>query len=307
MATWNQAVQSMGTFYFHNIHTYQGGVSGHATGSRRMYSCPLLGNSVGDDCSGFTSACLQLFGAFPKSYLVSSHEFASTTSTAARYLKKAGFSPLRFLGFTLLQPFDIIARNGHVEVFYGKNGSSFMSYGWGNIHDGRPGPNGKKRAGMPCYTATKPAYSIVWRNSGVSIDTPLDFSSANGNTMQQQMNTEYGTGGTFNCRAGSQFNYTSNTYPVHDEYETIASGNGSKSVFEIVGENKIRLTYTDSTAYKQMNDSSVMNLKTTRIYSTNDSSMVLDELSIPINPWDSSVSSNTTTLNIVNSSVKTNG
>ena len=83
--------------------------------------------------------------------------------------------------------------------------------------------------------------------------------------------------------------------------------NGSKSVFEIVGENKLRLTYTDSTAYKQMNDSSVMNLKTTRIYSTNDSSIVLDELSIPINPWDSSVSSNTTTLNIVNSSVKTNG
>ena len=56
-----------------------------------------------------------------------------------------------------------------------------------------------------------------------------------------------------------------------------------------------------------MNDSSVMNLKTTRIYSTNDSSIVLDELSIPINPWDSSVSSNKTTLNIVNSSVKTNG
>ena len=46
------------------------------------------------------------------------------------------------------------------------------------------------------------------------------------------------------------FNYTSNTYPVHDEYETIASGNGSKSVFEIVGENKLRLTYTNSTAYK---------------------------------------------------------
>ena len=42
----------------------------------------------------------------------------------------------------------------------------------------------------------------------------------------------------------------SNAYPVHDEYETIASGNGSKSVFEIVGENKLRLTYTDSKAYK---------------------------------------------------------
>ena len=301
MATWNQAVQQMGKFYQQNIHTYQGGKSGHATGARRSYSCSLLGHSVGDDCSGFTSACLQLFGAFPSSYIVASSGFASTGGLTATYLRKAGFTPLRYISYTSLQPYDIVARNGHVEVFCGMNGKSPMSYAWGNIHDGING-----HVGMPCWFS-KQNYSIVWRNSGVNIDTPLDFSSINGNTMQEQMNTEYGSGGTFNGRAGSQFNYTSNTYPVHDEYETIASGNGSKSVFEIVGENKLRLTYTDSTAYKQMNDSSIMNLKTTRIYSTNDSSMVLDELSIPINYWDSSVSSNTTTLNIVNSSVKTNG
>ena len=92
-------------------------------------------------------------------------------------------------------------------------------------------------------------------------------------------------GGGFGDTGGAGMG-NSNAYPVHDEYETIVSGNGSKSVFEIVGENKIRLTYTDSTAYKQMNDSSVMNLKTTRIYSTNDSCIVLDELKIPYNQND---------------------
>lgn len=297
MATWNQAVQQMGKFYMQNIHTYQGGTSGHASGARRSYPCPLLGHSVGDDCSGFTSACLQLFGAFPGSYIVSSSGFASTGGTTANYLRKAGFSPLRFSGYTLLQPFDIIARNGHVEIFYGKNGSSFMSYAWGNIHDGR---NGHK--GMPCYTVTKPGYSIVWRNSGVSIDTPLDFSNVGSGSMQQQMNSEYGTGG-LSGNAGSQFNYTSNTYPVHDEYETISSGNGSKSVFEIVGENTLRMAYTNSTYIQQL-DSSTYQLKNTRIYSTNDASIILDELSIPLEPFDTSV--NTTDSSIIDTSVKTN-
>lgn len=297
MTTWNQAVQQMGKFYMQNIHTYQGGTSGHASGARRSYPCPLLGHSVGDDCSGFTSACLQLFGAFPGSYIVSSSGFASTGGTTANYLRKAGFSPLRFSGYTLLQPFDIIARNGHVEIFYGKNGSSFMSYAWGNIHDGR---NGHK--GMPCYTATKPGYSIVWRNSGVSIDTPLDFSNVGSGSMQQQMNSEYGTGG-LSGNAGSQFNYTSNTYPVHDEYETISSGNGSKSVFEIVGENTLRMAYTNSTYIQQL-DSSTYQLKNTRIYSTNDASIILDELSIPLEPFDTSV--NTTDSSIIDTSVKTN-
>lgn len=288
MATWNQAVQQMGSFYMQNIHTYQGGASGRATGARRSYSCPLLGHSVGDDCSGFTSACLQLFGAFPGSYIVSSSGFASISGTTAQYLKKAGFSPLRFSGFTLLQPYDIIAKNGHVEIFCGMKGQSPMSYAWGNIHDGKNG-----HAGMPCYTA-KMNYIIVWRNSGVSIDTPLDFSNVGGGSMQQQMNTEYGTGGSFNGQIGSQFNYTSNTYPVHDEYETVTSGNGSKSVFEIVGKNTLRMVYADS-SYVQQLDTSKNHLKNTRIYSTNDASIILDEMSLPLNPFDSSTTLDSST------------
>lgn len=296
MATWNQAVQQMGKFYMQNIHTYQGGTSGHASGARRSYSCPLVGHSVGDDCSGFTSACLQLFGAFPGSYIVSSSGFASTSGATASYLRKAGFSPLRYISYSSLQPYDIVARNGHVEIFCGMNGASPMSYAWGNIHDGK---NGHK--GMPCYFS-KQSYSIVWRNSGVSIDTPLDFSNVGGGSMQQQMNTGYGTGG-LSGNAGSQFNYTSNTYPVHDEYETISSGNGSKSVFEIVGENTLRMAYTNSTYIQQL-DSSTYQLKNTRIYSTNDASIILDELSIPLDPFDSSVS--TTDSSVIDTSVKTN-
>lgn len=297
MATWNQAVQSMGKFYQQNVHTYQGGKSGHATGARRSYSCPLLGHSVGDDCSGFTSACLQLFGAFPGSYIVSSCSFASTSGTTAAYLRKAGFTPLRYISYASLQPFDIVARNGHVEVFYGMNGKSPMSYGWGNIHDGING-----HVGMPCWFS-KQSYSIVWRNSGVSIDTPLDFSSVSSGSMQQQMNSGYGSGG-LSGNIGSQFNYTSNTYPVHDEYETISSGNGSKSVFEIVGENTLRMAYTNSSYIQQLNDSSTYQLKNTRIYSTNDASIILDELSLPLDPFDTSVNNNDSS--VVDSSVKTN-
>lgn len=262
MATWTDSVKQMATFYASNVHTYQGTLSQPRKG-RRAYSCPLLGGNVYDDCSGFTSACLQLMGVFPRSYVPTSGYFADPNGKVAAYLKKAGFTPFRY-SISSLQPFDIIARNGHVEIYAGKVGNSMKAYAWGNIHDYQKG-------GLPCYMAKEP-YTLIWRNNGVNIDTPIQLNMS----IQEQMNSEYGSGGTF-AQNNFQFGYTSNTYPIHTEYDTF-SGNGGKTVFELVDDNALRMAAL-------MIDTSVRDSSSnihTRIYSTNDSTIVLDELTLPL-------------------------
>ena len=57
--------------------------------------------------------------------------------------------------FDVVQPFDIIALNGHVEIFCKKYGNSGLSYAWGNNHN-------VSRGGLPCWM-TKKKYVIIWR------------------------------------------------------------------------------------------------------------------------------------------------
>jgi hypothetical protein len=54
------------------------------------------------------------------------------------------------------QPFDIMAKNGHVEIYAGNN----KSWGWGSCHDGKNG-----HPGMPA-PMNKGPYSVIWRYVG---------------------------------------------------------------------------------------------------------------------------------------------
>lgn len=262
MATWTDSVKQMAGFYQANVHTYQGTLAKPRKG-RRAYSCPLLGGNVYDDCSGFTSACLQLMGVFPRSYAPTSGYFADPNGKVSSYLRKAGFSPYPY-NINSVQPFDIIALNGHVEVYAGKIGGSMKSYSWGNIHD-------LSRGGMPSYMS-KDNYKLIWRNNGVNIDTPIQLNMS----MQEQMNAGYGTGGLLNnVQTGDNSTSNSNSYPVHSEYDTF-SGNNGKSVFELVDDNTLRMGSLE--VQENVRDASNIH---TRIYSTNDATIVLDELSLP--------------------------
>lgn len=162
-STWAESVKSMGIWYKNNIHTYQTQTSGKATGKRKMYPC-TVGNwsgSVGDDCSGYVSACLQYFGAFKKGQAPGSCGYVSDAGVA-KALQNAGFRKLTY-SWDSVQPFDIIAYCGHVEILAEK-GDSPSSWGWGNIHDGING-----HAGMPAKTGKKPkgsTYKVMWRYVG---------------------------------------------------------------------------------------------------------------------------------------------
>ena len=147
---WIKALQAMGEWYEHNIHTYQGGSTGKASGSRRMYDCPLVHRKVGDDCSGYVCACLWNHGVNVP--LTGSGGFVNPSKDFEKIMNTHGFKKYNYGDYTLM-PGDIMCKNGHVEIFW----TDKKSYGWGNIHDAVG-----KHAGMPCWQA-KLKYTIVWR------------------------------------------------------------------------------------------------------------------------------------------------
>jgi hypothetical protein len=131
-----------------------------------MYDC-TLGNwngKVGDDCSGFVSACLQYLGAFNNGYMTNSAGFVGDKNVASK-LERAGFVKLNY-SWDNVKPYDIIAYNKHVEILAEK-GDIPKSWGWGSVHDGRT-YNGDTRDVMPAKTGKKPkgdTYKVIWRYS----------------------------------------------------------------------------------------------------------------------------------------------
>lgn len=90
------------------------------------------------------------------------------------------------------------------------------------------------------------------------------------------MSMDMGMGGGFGGMMSSQ-EALSNAYPVHNEYQTITGTGGN--IFESANYNAItsaHMTTDPSTLHKQADT------QHTRIYSTNDSTIVLDELSLPL-------------------------
>ena len=153
-SSWAKAVQSMGKWYEANIHTYQRNQPpSKGSGNRRYYDCPLINGKVGDDCSGYVSACLQYFGTLKKGLAFASKEY-TYSSNVASLLKSGGFTKLKY-SWDIVQPYDIISGPGHVEILAEKGDTKAKSWGWGSVHDGRT-YGGKTRDVMPAKTDNRP-------------------------------------------------------------------------------------------------------------------------------------------------------
>ena len=154
-SNWAKKVQTMGKWYEKNVHTYQEHI-------QTLIPCDLLGGSgVRDDCSGLVSACLQYFGAFKKGYAVSSNAFLNDTNVMEKLVNN-GFKKIPY-SWDSVQPYDIMAYNGHVEILALKDNKP-KSWAWGDVHDGLD-----NRSGMPSLTGPKPkgnTYKIIWRYIG---------------------------------------------------------------------------------------------------------------------------------------------
>ena len=91
---WMEAVEEMAKWYEKNVHTYQGGTTGKASGQRKMYDCPLVGKKVGDDCSGFVSACLWKHGVnIP---LSGSGIYTQPNQSFSKMMNNAGFVKMAY-------------------------------------------------------------------------------------------------------------------------------------------------------------------------------------------------------------------
>ena len=153
-SSWAKAVQSMGKWYEANIHTYQHSQPPNkGTRKRKYYDCPLINGKVGDDCSGYVSACLQYFGVLKKGLEFASIEYTNS-SNVADLLKSGGFTKLKY-SWDIVQPYDIISGPGHVEILAEKGDKKAKSWGWGSVHDGRT-YDGKTRDIMPAKTDNRP-------------------------------------------------------------------------------------------------------------------------------------------------------
>lgn len=181
--TWPEAVVQMGKWYEANIHVYE---------NWNTVSCPLLGGGqIRRDCSGFTSACLRLFGI--NGFNTNSGGFASSSSVASS-LTAAGFIKMPF-NTSILQPFDIYthaqqpgAKFGHVEIC----ASAGKTWGWGSCHDGINGHQGMPSSWVA--PSAKHPYSTIWRHSSLNNMSAADIAAI---TPQYSAGDFAGMGGDY--------------------------------------------------------------------------------------------------------------
>ena len=148
-STWLSCCDSMFTWYFANIHTYQKSAMGlDGTGVRGWYTCDLFSNpgiQVGDDCSSFVYACLAYAGFVSDTTTTSawnSTTFADeTNSTLLKYFNP--YSPSDYGKSYIPRPGDIMAYSGHVEIIAQVTDGNCLSYSWGSV----PRSNPCQRAG----------------------------------------------------------------------------------------------------------------------------------------------------------------
>lgn len=165
---WPSTVQAMGLWYETNVHTYQSSSGGKSGGGRRFYDCSIFPSGtrgVGDDCTSFCWACVQLYwdtmhAEHPEScdesiweevmnrtWAPASITWGDSSTQDAKNMARYGFEILSF-SEGALQPYDMVmgskargCSHGHGEIFVTKT-PKWRSYAWGNIHD-------KAHGGMP--------------------------------------------------------------------------------------------------------------------------------------------------------------
>ena len=240
---WNNVVQTVAKWYQTNVHDYNQG---------KYTQCGISNcGMVRHDCSGYVSACLRAAGIIKTTQIFRSGDFVGSGS-AATALRKAGFIQLPY-SKTNVRPFDIIALNGHVEIFAGMVGGKMKSYSWGNVHDTAHG-------GMPCATWPADRFVTIWRcgenaaNMSATYNPAMDGATSGGYSSPWQQGGSDPTVNNFNT------------------YNSDIDG----AVFADAMNN----TFTPSTSLIARGDENEVR---TRIYSVNERTIQIDELSMPIN------------------------
>jgi hypothetical protein len=152
-------------------------IAATGTGYSQETTVPINVNGttmhVRPDCSGFTSACLQVYGKLSATWSSTQFTFASEIP---------GFTRYTFSGWENLCMGDIISYNGHVEIFaYNVDGKHYV---W-NCGSTSSVQNPE------ATTDNRNNYVTVWRpNAGVSADSTESVDGGSDETSEDELFSE---------------------------------------------------------------------------------------------------------------------
>ena len=145
----------IGNWYTKNITTYLGGEIVNGDRTRKVKKCELINNiDVGDDCSGFVSACLCKYGILTNTWYGS---FAYNKDNADRNdklisaLEQAGFVWHKKDDKYIPKRGDILVQHEHygkenvkhVEIVDSYDGKEAQVWSWGKVYKSLPAPRTK--------------------------------------------------------------------------------------------------------------------------------------------------------------------
>ena len=145
-----EGTAEIGNWYTKNITTYLGGEIVNGGRTRRVKKCELINNiDVGDDCSGFVSACLCKYGILTNTWYGS---FAYNKDNADRNdklisaLEQAGFVWHKKDDKYIPKRGDILVQHEHygkenvkhVEIVDSYDGKEAQVWSWGKVYKSLP-------------------------------------------------------------------------------------------------------------------------------------------------------------------------
>jgi GH24 family phage-related lysozyme (muramidase) len=147
---WQAAVRDVANWYVHNVTAYS---------QPTLTLCNLTGKQARWDCSGFVTCCLQRYGILLDTNWPPRSGAYANDDTIGKKLQEGGFHKYLFNGWDSVQPYDIIAYDGHIEIYNGLINGKHTSWAWGAYHPS-----------LPCGTAhVKNGYDVIWRCQGGGI------------------------------------------------------------------------------------------------------------------------------------------
>ena len=158
-AKWVAIVRAVKKLYADKKLTY------HADNSHN-FEITLGGKTINcrPDCSGLVSAALNAFSGITGK--LTSYDFTDKNNST---MKSTGFTALSWPGWESLHDGDIIAKNGHVEIFAKNEGGTHYVYNGGSttsLRSADPTPS------------SKPSYTTVWSPDSATTSNSIDISDA---------------------------------------------------------------------------------------------------------------------------------